>query len=333
MEELDLAELYESSKHRRSYKSASAAVVVAVLLSLAWLVFSFYKVATLNRESKLLNTELTETKKTIDRQKSESDKLEKELAEKRQLIQALAYLLDVSPETNSGTAATDYSKIRVQYFSRDIKPEAFLALQQFGFSLDDKRPQTDVPTSNLIFFGKNISPTDIRLVAFVLFKSSFKIDDIKPFPKSSGNEDVIQIGDLGKSSTSNIPWTLEKIAGIANTNVDLSFLSGAWEGVAYQASYGTWPIKLTVQNGRYFVDYPTINCKGEWKLTDKSITMVKFRERLTEGIDNCVNNGYVIIRRTDGDFTQKTRASQINFNYINPGGNVVTSWGVLNRTR
>ncbi|HEY8203501.1 MAG TPA: hypothetical protein VIF81_02150 [Pyrinomonadaceae bacterium] len=271
-------------------------------------------------------------KKLIDKQKSESDKLEGELTEKKQLIQALAYLLDVSPETNSG-AATDHSKIRVQYFSKDIKPEALLALQQFGFSLDDKRPQTDAPTSNLIFFGKNISPTDIRLVAYVLFKSRFKIDDIKPFPKSSGNEDVIQIGDLGKSSASNIPWTLEKIAGIANTNVDLSFLSGAWEGVAYQANYGTWPIRLTVQNGRYFVDYPDNNCKGEWKLTDKSITMVKFRERLTEGIDNCVNNGYVIIRRTDGDFTQKARASQINFNYINPAGKVVTSWGVLNRTR
>lgn len=336
MQEVDLAQLYESSKARPRRHRGSVAVGVALALSVGWLVLSFYKVISLNKQSTHLQGEVARTKDLIDKQKAEYDKQQAQLNEKKRLVDALAYLLDVSPQTDAGAAVTDHSKVRLQLFSKDIAPEAVLAFQQFGFQLDDKRLQNDAATSNLILFGKDVSPTDIRLVAYVLFKSGFRISDIQRFTPSTANTDLIQIGAPGKASATNVTWTLEKIAGIANTNVDLSFLSGVWQGTAIQKGYlqnYTWSIKLTVQNGRYFVDYPDNGCKGEWKLIEKNITMLKFKERLTQGAGVCVDNGNVFIKRTDGDLTQKTRPSQINFNYINPSVNSVTSTCVLDRVR
>jgi hypothetical protein len=326
MQELDLEELYKSSKHRSAYKRASVAVVVAVLASIAWLALSFYKVITLRKESTELKSESARFSDLISKRKLEYDELEKQLKDKLQLTDTLASLLDVSPEGNSDAAKADRKEAKVQYFSKDIKPEALAALRQFGFLLEDKKPQSDIATSNPIWFGKHVSLDDVRLVAYVLFKSKFKIDFIKPFPRSSGDDNLIQIGALGKS-TSNSSWTLEQIAGIKRyMDVDVTWLSGVWEGTAYQmTSNQTWMVKLEVQGGKYLVDYPTLKCEGEWTLLKKSTTTINFREKLTRGTDICEDNGYVIIK--------KIGPSQIQFNYTNPNGNIVTSSAVLNHTR
>lgn len=325
--EVDLKELYEATKSARPRRLSSMLIMIALLGSVAWLGLSFYEVKRLRSRSAQLQKESEQLDKRIDQKKEE-------LIDKQRLIETLTPLLDLTPLVISDPARAARGAIRVQSVSRDIKPEMLASIRQFGFSVEDKKPPNDEPTTNIIWFGKSVSTEDVKLVAYILVKNNFKLNDIKLFKNPSGLENVIQVGELGRSK-SNSYLTVTQIAEkktFIDSDVDVSWLSGTWQGEATQIATsdnqietgqtGQWTITLTVQNGKYSVDYPSLSCRGKWIILKKSLKSVKFKEKITSG-DRCVDNGYVIIEKKD--------SSRILFNYINPDGTGVTSFAILNK--
>jgi hypothetical protein len=330
MREAEVKEFHEATKSALPLRRAWIITVLALLGALAWLAFSFYQVVTLRDKASQLQRESEQLDKTIELKKSELQLKKGELTDKQRLIETLAPLLDLTPLVISDPMRAARSKIAVQYVSRDIKPEALAVIKQFGFAPEDKRPPNDTPTTNIIWFGKNVSTDDVKLVAYILVRQDFKVNDIKLFPKSSGSENVIQVGVLGKSKSSSY-LTVEQIAEKKTfTDVDVSWLSGMWSGQATQietgenqgGNIGQWTITLTVQNGKYSVDYPSLSCGGKWTLLKKSAKTIRFKEKITYG-DRCADNGFVTI--------EKRGSSQILFNYIDPAGAGVTSFAILTK--
>jgi hypothetical protein len=340
MDTANTEELSEAERRRNAYKRvyrpaynrASALMMLACLACAGWMVFSFYEVTTRRRESLLLRNESAQLDNEIRIKKQESEKLEKQLADKQRLIETIAPLLDLTPLVTSDPAKAARSATTVQYVSRDIKPESLAVIKQFGFSVEDKRASDGTPTTNIIWFGKNVSIGDVKLVAYILVKNGFGVNDVKLFTRASALDNVIQVGALGKSKSKS-HLTIEQIALKKSfVDADISWLSGVWEGEATQivaggsgapaAETGHWTIRLTVQKGKYTVDYPSVSCGGKWTLLEKGAKTLKFKEKLTYG-DRCVDNGYAVIEKKD--------ASRILFNYVNPDGTGVTSFGILTK--
>jgi len=308
-----------------AYKRASALMILACLACAAWMVFSFYEVSMRRRESLRLRYESALLDNEIKIKKEESEKLEKQLADKQRLIETIAPLLDLTPLVTSDPAKTARGATTVQYVSRDIKPESLAGIKQFGFSIEDRRPLADTATTNVLWFGKNVSIGDVKLVAYILVKNGFRLNDIK-LTHAPGSDNIIQIGALGKSRSKSY-LSVEQIAQKKSfVDADISWLSGVWEGEATQivpgGETGRWTIKLTAQNGKYTVDYPSVSCGGKWTLLEKGVKTVKFKEKITYG-DRCLDNGYVIIEKKD--------SSRILFNYVSPDGTGVTSFAILNK--
>ena len=102
------------------------------------------------------------------------------------------------------------------------------------------------------------------------------------------------------------------------------WLTGTWEGTGYQIdNNSTWTMRLTAGTGRFAIEYPSLNCGGEWELKRLSARRAVFRERLATGQERCTNNGTVVIERLNH--------SQLLFLYTNPGEQEVTSSAILNR--
>jgi hypothetical protein len=104
-----------------------------------------------------------------------------------------------------------------------------------------------------------------------------------------------------------------------------AWLRGTWEGTGYQIDNNeTWTMRLVASRGKFSIDYPSLNCGGEWRLIRFNASKARFRERLKFGIDKCTNNGRVIIERLS--------RRQIVFLYYNSGSQDVSASAVLNRT-
>jgi hypothetical protein len=105
-----------------------------------------------------------------------------------------------------------------------------------------------------------------------------------------------------------------------------AWLRGTWEGTGYQIDNNeTWTMRLVASRGKFSIDYPSLNCGGEWRLIRFNASKARFRERLKFGIDKCTNNGRVIIERLS--------RRQIVFLYYNSGSQDVSASAVLNRTK
>ncbi len=105
-----------------------------------------------------------------------------------------------------------------------------------------------------------------------------------------------------------------------------AWIFGTWEGKGYQTDTDTtWTMRFTIKGNKYLIEYPSLKCGGEWKLISINAKEARFRERINFGIDECTNNGLVIIQRLSH--------RQIIFLYKNQGAREVTASAVLNRER
>lgn len=105
-----------------------------------------------------------------------------------------------------------------------------------------------------------------------------------------------------------------------------NWLKGKWEGTGYQIdTEETWTMRLTAQGGKFLIEYPSLNCKGEWKLLSLNSRRARLREKITVGRDECVGQGNVLIERLNG--------RQIAFRYSYLGTNEVSASAILNRKR
>ena len=102
------------------------------------------------------------------------------------------------------------------------------------------------------------------------------------------------------------------------------WLEGTWEGTAYQSdTKENWIMKLSVKNGTYRVDYPSLKCGGEWRLIRLGKRIATFKEKLTYGHSECVDNVTVTIR--------KLNRRQVAYWYVEPKQTRVNGIAVLDR--
>jgi hypothetical protein len=92
--------------------------------------------------------------------------------------------------------------ITIQYFPKNLDKEVNInivvpSLQEFGFSVQKKEAIVTWSPTNAIWFGTNVKPDDVKLVAYTLISAGVKIKIINPFRSPKGiKASLIQIGAL-----------------------------------------------------------------------------------------------------------------------------------------
>ena len=104
------------------------------------------------------------------------------------------------------------------------------------------------------------------------------------------------------------------------------WLNGTWEGTGYQIDNNeTWAMKLTVRGRRYKIEYPSLKCGGRWIPLSIDRSRARFIEKITFGLEDCVDNGNVVIERLS--------RRQIAYRFSNRGTRQVTASAILNRKK
>ena len=105
-----------------------------------------------------------------------------------------------------------------------------------------------------------------------------------------------------------------------------AWLRGTWEGTGYQIDTGTtWTMRLTVRGGKYLIEYPSLNCAGSWRRLSLDSMIATFRERITVGRGECVDQGRVVIERLNG--------RQVAYRFSQRGTSEVSASAILNRKK
>jgi hypothetical protein len=105
-----------------------------------------------------------------------------------------------------------------------------------------------------------------------------------------------------------------------------AWLQGKWEGTGHQIDTNTmWTMRLTVRGGRYEIEYPSLNCSGRWRRLSLNSRVAVFRERITTGRSECVDQGRVVIERLNG--------RQIAYRFSHRGSTDVAASAILNRKK
>jgi uncharacterized caspase-like protein len=123
--------------------------------------------------------------------------------------------------------------------------------------------------------------------------------------------------------------------GASSTAGGQAWLEGLWTGQGYQSikradrapgadDYeSNWSIALTVEQGAFKIDYPSLGCGGHWSRVLGNDREIVFTENITYGRERCIDKGKVtlgLVSRGALSFTYEAFA----------GGNVFAT-GTLNR--
>ena len=121
------------------------------------------------------------------------------------------------------------------------------------------------------------------------------------------------LGAIGESAKDAVPALIERLDD-ENSSIRIaaadalavvspgkfSDISGVWNGEATQGEIG-WTIRVTIENDKYSIDYPSLDCGGDLieikKEVAPSATRKMFRETLKYGKDNCIDNGTIILTK------------------------------------
>src|SRR5262249_11627339 len=121
--------------------------------------------------------------------------------------------IGVPAESASTTAFERRGNTNLEYFLKDVDQEKVLnAIKDLGFNAKSTAPVGNTPT-NAIWFGSQVDIEDVKLVAYALIHAGVNIKDIRPFAKSEGREDVIQIGGR-PAAVEKPPLTIEQIKAV-----------------------------------------------------------------------------------------------------------------------
>lgn len=104
------------------------------------------------------------------------------------------------------------------------------------------------------------------------------------------------------------------------------WMGGRWEGKGYQIdSDETWTMKLRKQKKKFSIEYPSLECTGEWKLINFNKTRARFRENIKTNRENCEPTGSVIIQRLN--------SRQLMFIYSYKGSSQAVASGILTKAK
>ena len=95
------------------------------------------------------------------------------------------------------------------------------------------------------------------------------------------------------------------IFSCASTPESSSGFDGIWQGSGVQSDNNTtWTIKVSIAGNRHSYDYPSLNCGGNLTLLSQGADKIEFRETLTYGHSNCIDNGKTVILKVGANRAQ-----------------------------
>ena len=119
---------------------------------------------------------------------------------------------------------------------------------------------------------------------------------------------------------------LTSVVSSQNKKESGRWLNGTWEGTGYQIDNNeTWTMKLTVRGRAYKIEYPSLKCGGKWIPISIDRNRARLIEKITFGLEECVDNGSVVIERLN--------RRQIAYRYANRGTRQVTASAILIRRK
>jgi hypothetical protein len=95
--------------------------------------------------------------------------------------------------------------------------------------------------------------------------------------------------------------------GASSTAGGQAWLEGLWTGQGYQSikradrapgadDYeSNWSIALTVEQGAFKIDYPSLGCGGHWSRVLGNDREIVFTENITYGRERCIDKGKVTL--------------------------------------
>ena len=104
-----------------------------------------------------------------------------------------------------------------------------------------------------------------------------------------------------------------------------SWVIANWQGSAYQFdTKENWTMTLAVDSltNDFKIDYPSLQCSGNWKVIRISENRIELREKITRGIRNCVTRGKVVLEH---------RSDHTAFRYYYPTDTFLNAEGHLFR--
>lgn len=114
--------------------------------------------------------------------------------------------------------------------------------------------------------------------------------------------------------------------GVCAQGRNRHWLNGTWEGTGYQMDTGTtWTMNFGARGRQFSIEYPSLKCKGTWRLIRANSRRAIFRERITVNRDACVDRGVVTVDKLNG--------RQIAYRFSYAGTDQVSASAILNRKR
>ena len=105
-----------------------------------------------------------------------------------------------------------------------------------------------------------------------------------------------------------------------------AWLGGRWEGTGYQMDTdSTWTMVLTARGRKFLIEYPSLDCGGEWRLLSINSRRATFREHITRNREACADRGRVVV--------EKLSRRQVAYRYSHRGASDVSASAILNRKK
>ena len=100
------------------------------------------------------------------------------------------------------------------------------------------------------------------------------------------------------------------------------WVQGEWVSYGLQLNTTeTWSIYLNVNQTSAAIQYPSLDCGGNWTIEKQEQNTITLIETITKGTDKCTNKGKVIITKVD--------ANHISFSYFSPFNNRLEAFSTL----
>ena len=71
------------------------------------------------------------------------------------------------------------------------------------------------------------------------------------------------------------------------------------DGTKDEGQYSTWDISVTFGPSSVTIGYPSLNCGGVWQQEQSRPNATYYRETITFGLENCIDQGLVVTSPMD----------------------------------
>lgn len=195
-------------------KSAQAGwlALLGLGVMLAAVVYTYAELSNLRKAVTTTTKQLAAIQQTKSIAQDQLDSLQKELTETTKFLEQARAQKSAILKFADSIPSTAPRNVRIIYYPKNQDQDRVAkALEALGFTIDRGKPKVENPT-NTLFFGSEVPPEDIKLVALTLIKAHVELRGIRPIRNDvSKKAKVIEIGFSAKAE-GNPVLTLDYIA-------------------------------------------------------------------------------------------------------------------------